>query len=296
MTLDVICVGAATIDIIAVVDSMPGGDDRVVVEPFIVAGGGPAATAAVALARLGATVGFCGVVGDDDAGGLVRTLLEDEGVDVSWLTTFPDINTPQSMVIVSQESQTRTIITTPSMTSEPSRIPVDASRWLHVDQTGYAATRAALRDWGSTALLSIDAGNPIEELDLRGVELYAPTTASLGRAFPARDVTRSLRAAAQAGARHVVATAGDEGSYVLVGDQAVRTEPYLVETVSTMGAGDVFHGAILAGLIEGKSITDAAIRANAVAALSCRAVDGRSGIPNAVDTDRFMAAASWRNR
>ena len=52
-----------------------------------------------------------------------------------------------------------------------------------------------------------------------------------------------------------------------------------VDVVSTLGAGDVFHGALLACLDRGLPLRDALVRANACAALSCRALDGRSAIP-----------------
>ena len=53
-----------------------------------------------------------------------------------------------------------------------------------------------------------------------------------------------------------------------------------VDPVSTLGAGDVFHGALLACLARGLSLRDSLVRANACAALSCRALDGRSAIPS----------------
>jgi sulfofructose kinase len=327
LLLDVICVGVATVDTIAAVERMPGEDDRVVGEPFVVAGGGPAATAAVALARLGASVGFCGVVGDDDAGALSRALLEDEGVDTRWLRTRRGVRTPQSMIMVSRASCTRSIVTTPSTPPDPGSVPVRASRWLHTDQTGYAAAREALRGQAGPALLSVDGGNPIPGLDLRGVDLYAPTVGSLRAAFPAGEstdeptdestvslaalpagdpgdspggplggVAGSLRAAAAAGARRVVATAGAGGCEVLVDGRAVHVPPVAVEPLSTMGAGDVFHGALLAGLAEGRSLVEAAWRANAVAAISCRGLDGRSGIPHAAEAEKFLSTvrpAPW---
>ncbi|AWS41763.1 carbohydrate kinase family protein [Streptosporangium sp. 'caverna'] len=295
MALDVICVGVVTVDTITTIERMPAEDDRVLGDPFVVAGGGPAATAAVALARLGASVGFCGVVGDDDAGKLSRRLLEDEGVDTRWLRTRPDVRTPQSMIMVSRASGSRSIVTSPSVSPDPGSVPTRASRWLHVDQTGYDSVRAALRGGSDEVSLSIDGGNPIPRLDLRDVDLYSPTVGSLRAAFPAEDVTGSLRAAA-AGARRVVATAGGEGCEVLVNDRVVHVPPVTVDPVSTMGAGDVFHGALLAGLVEGRSLVEAAWRANVVAALSCRALDGRSGIPDAAETEKYLSTvrpAPW---
>ncbi|MBF8190354.1 carbohydrate kinase family protein [Nonomuraea sp. K274] len=285
MPLDVICVGVVTVDTITTIDRLPAADGRVVGEPFTVAGGGPAATAAVALARLGARVGFCGVVGADDAGRLSRKLLEDEGVDTTWLRARPGVRTPQSMIMVSRASGTRAIVTSPSTAPDPP--PRGVARWLHADQTGYAAARVAL---GGGTSLSVDGGNPIPGLDLAGVELYAPTAGSLCAAFPAPDLAASLRAAA-AGAGQVVATLGGDGCDVLVAGELTHVPPVPVEPVSTMGAGDVFHGALLAGLVEGRPLVEAARRANLVAALSCRALDGRSGIPRAAEVEQWLSTA-----
>ena len=63
-----------------------------------------------------------------------------------------------------------------------------------------------------------------------------------------------------------------------------------VDVVSTMGAGDVFHGALLAGLAEGRDLRAAVVFANAVAAMSCRALDGRAAIPSRQEADAFVQA------
>jgi sulfofructose kinase len=247
-----------------------------------VAGGGPAATAAVTLARLGVSVGFCGVVGDDAEGALSRAHLEVAGVDTTWLATRAGVSTTRSMIVVSRHEGSRMIVTTPSDLLD---VPVGPARWLHADQTGYPAIR------GHTgARLSLDGGNPIPGLDVAGLDLYAPSAGALAEAFPAPTLADSMRAAAKAGAGHVVATAGADGCYVLVDGEARHVPPVIVEPlVSTMGAGDVFHGALLAGLVQGRPLLEAAWRANAVAALSCRSLDGRGGIPDAAETERFLS-------
>jgi sulfofructose kinase len=55
-----------------------------------------------------------------------------------------------------------------------------------------------------------------------------------------------------------------------------------------MGAGDVFHGALLAGLVEGRDPREAVVFANAVAAMSCRGLDGRAAIPSRRQADAFV--------
>jgi sulfofructose kinase len=139
--------------------------------------------------------------------------------------------------------------------------------WVHVDQTGYSSVPRDVR-------LSIDAGNPVEGLDVAGVALYGPTQAGLERDFGSAD------AALAAGAELVVVTRGERGctAYSRAGViEAAAAE--VADPVSTLGAGDVFHGALLAALVRQRPLVDALAFANRAAALSCRALDGRSAIP-----------------
>src|ERR1700740_917688 len=112
---DVICVGSVTADLIAVVDHMPAGDERVESPAFVEAGGGPAATAAGGLAAPGARGAFCGVVGPGAAGARSRELLDAEGVDTRWLRVRPGGRTAQSMIIVSRSAGSRSIVTVPCL-------------------------------------------------------------------------------------------------------------------------------------------------------------------------------------
>ena len=66
--VDAVFIGVATFDAIALVDGFPAPDDRVVASEVAYAGGGPAATAAVAASRLGVRTAFVGTVGDDANG------------------------------------------------------------------------------------------------------------------------------------------------------------------------------------------------------------------------------------
>jgi sulfofructose kinase len=267
----VVCVGLATLDTISAVPRHPAAEDRVVATELAVAGGGPAATAAVALARLGTEVAFVGAVGDDEVGEEIRAGLEREGVDVSGLATLRGARSPQSSILVGGDA--RAIVhypgTLPPLTpGERELALMRAAAWVHVDHVGYPAVPRDVR-------LSIDAGNPIDGLDLAGVALYGPSESAL-----ARDVG-SAEAALAAGAELVVVTRGARGCTAYTRDGEVIEEPAsrVERTVSTLGAGDVFHGALLARLAAAAPLREALAFANRCAALSCRALDGRSAIP-----------------
>ena len=290
--LDVICVGAANLDTIASVQHVPGEDERVTTDAFVTAGGGPAATAAVTLSRLGARVGICGVIGDDYAGELVRRMLNEEKVDTTWLRTDARARTAQAYVLASRETRRRSIVTTVATEPSPDEVPIAESTWLHVDQIGFSSARNALRRGGSDTKLSVDAGNPIRDLIVRDVDLYVPTLSVLLQRYNTTDVDDAFMAATKDGARDIVATAGETGTYVLTSSGVVLINSVEVDIESTIGAGDVFHGALLAGLVRGESLIDATRAANAVAALSCRRLDGRSGIPTLAQLREFVSSQS----
>lgn len=279
----VVCVGAATLDTILAVPHHPAADDRVVASELVRAGGGPAATAAVALARLGVPVFFVGSVGEDAAGGAIRAGLEDEGVDVSELTLQAGARSIESAILV--EGGNRTIVTylgtlAPVELSPRALELCRAAAWTHVDQLGYGAVADL------DVRLSVDGGNPIAGLDLARVSLYGPTEAALAGLFPG-EVEEAARAAVAAGPELVVVTRGGEGSIAATAEGELVCSPALdVDVVSTLGAGDVFHGALLAQLVRGAPLPDALAAANACAALSCRALDGRSAIPSTAELER----------
>jgi len=239
----IVCVGLATRDTIYALPRHPAPDDRVVATERVVAGGGPAATAAVAAARLGADVRFVGIVDG-----------ELESVDV--------VRMPGRMIesTILVGDGTRAIVT-----EEPERFTVsadllDGADWVHVDHVGYAALPVP----SNSLLLSVDGGNAVEGLDLSRVTLYSPTQE--------RDDGGR--------ARITVVTRGADGCTAYVDGDSFDVPGYPVDAVSTLGAGDVFHGALVACLDRGLELRDALVKANAAAALSCRALDGRSAIPS----------------
>jgi sugar/nucleoside kinase (ribokinase family) len=120
--------------------------------------------------------------------------------------------------------------------------------------------------------LSIDGGNPIDDLELDGVALYAPTEAT-------DDGGR---------AELTVVTRGSAGCIAYTADATIEAPGFPVEALSTLGAGDVFHGALLAAFVHELPLADALAQANACASLSCRALDGRSAIPTRDELERSV--------
>lgn len=284
MTARVLCLGSLVLDTIAVVDRLPGEDDRVEADQVVLAGGGNASTAAVTMARLGVDVDFAGVVGDDDAGRLLIDGLVAEGVGVEHVIVRDDVQTTNSVVVVSTGSASRLIITRPA--SVPDAIPAGYD-WLHVDKIGY---RTLLGAGGYPGRVSIDDGNPVPDLDLGLIDLYVPTAQVLLERYGAADPLEAAHRALADGAHTVVATDGSRGSFGADAAEVAYAPALPIVPLSSLGAGDVFHGALLAAVVLGKPLGEAIRFANVTAALSCRAVDGRSGIPGRAEVEDTLRA------
>lgn len=271
----IVCVGTASLDLILVAARMPDADERIEASDVSLSGGGNAANAAVAIARMGLPVEFCGTVGADRAGDWVIAELVAAGVGVDLVARREDAATAQSAVLVSSESGERAIVTHPA--PAPPRVP-DGFDWVHLDKAGWACVPPG---GIPGARLSVDDGNLIPGLDVSLLSWYVPTAAVLRKRYSTPSAVDAARRARSEGAQCVVGTEGSTGSFGLDERGVLTFAPALdVRPLSTLGAGDVFHGALLAALALGRELEDALRFANVTAALSCRGLDGRSAVPH----------------
>lgn len=280
-------VGCATLDSIALVEDYPAADSRTVAADFATAGGGPAATAAVAAARAGAATAFAGVLGTDEEGDRIIAGLQAEGVDTSAVIRDPNVKTGASVIVVSKASESRAIVTRPV---PPVSFPagsrfhelLQSAAWVHVDHLGWNAVASGTRGDLGTLRISVDAGNPIPSFNPKGVALYVPTIERLRAEYGEQlSAAALLQKAVDDGASAVVATAGSEGAWVKDGNgDPVHVPATPANIVSTLGAGDVYHGALLAAVAAGLPLVEAAAFAGRTASASCQGLDGRSAIPH----------------
>jgi sugar/nucleoside kinase (ribokinase family) len=287
-SLDVICVGSAKYDTLTWVDHQPREDERILADQIVNAAGGNANTAAAAAARQDVSVGLCTTLGCDPQGDYLVSRLESFGVDTRFVTRRPDRATPLSINIACGASATRSIITVASPPLELTAALRATARWFHFDAEGFAAAHETIRAGKLDGRVSVDAGISIGTRDLTGIDLYAPTRERLIADFGG-DLESAMADAAAAGARDVVVTLGSQGCAILSAGSYRYLPAYPVEVVSTLGAGDVFHGALVAALVRGHELFSAAQIASVSAALACRSIDGQSAIPSLAELDDHLA-------
>jgi sulfofructose kinase len=293
-SIQAVCVGVITIDTIASVDKYPGEDERVLANEIARAGGGPAAVAAVTMSRLGVKSAIVGTIGDDADGKEVLRIFAREGVDTSGVSIGTSA-TAGSVIVASKERSARAISTRQPVLQAPmndaAKKLIANSQWLHVDHVGVKRLEEAGISRGKGPQISFDAGYGVETFDPIVVDLFVPTDRQMALRYPGVDLAVALENDSMKAGNTVVATQGSAGSAGFSPETGLVTAPgFKVDVMSTLGAGDVFHGALVAQLIQGHPLQEAIRRANAVAALSCRGLDGQSKIPTTTELDAYLEA------
>ena len=262
-------------------------------------GGGPAATAAVTVARLGGRACLVARVGDDPTGTSIQAELAGLGIDVSAMRALPGSRSASSNVVVDTDGERQ-------ITHFPGRgldvqadwvVPaiLEAAGAALVDMGWWQGARRVLelaRLAGIPTVLDADlSADPRSEALLQMAEHVVFSQAALVRASGDPDPTRGLAwARSRLPGRYLGVTLGAGGYAWLDRDTLHRVKGHSVRVVDTLGAGDVFHGAYALALAEGRSVADAAAFANAAAALKCERPSGRRGIPARAEVDAFLNA------
>ena len=223
-----ISVGHAALDRIYRINAFPAEPTKVRALESIEVGGGMAANAAVAAARLGGKVELWSRVGDDNAGAIVRAGLKAEKIDIRALQEFEDARTSTSAIIVDGKGE-RLIVgmrdtAIPSSTSwlplervAEANVVLADLRWLEATRTVFSRARKE----GVPTVLDADLGAREALPDLLRVTDYAIFSAPALREF-AHGTTDEQRLAdiLTRGPRHAGVTLGAEGyAWVEVGRQ-----------------------------------------------------------------------------
>ena len=251
--------------------------------------GGSSSIFAFNLARLGAKVGFVGVVGDDFFGTFVTERLRWAGVDVRALKRLR--RTKTGLTIWCQKGRQRAGITyngTIAMlrARDVSDRELRSARHLHVGayflleklHSGAAALFRRAKKLGLTTSLDCNY-DPAETWDsgirqvLQFTDVFFPNEIEALRLTNCRNVEDAATELAKL-SRIAVVKLGARGALVCTGGKLFRVPAVKTRVVDTTGAGDSFDAGFLASFLKGGSI-EASARAGAAA--GARAVSAVGG-------------------
>ena len=294
MTFDVACVGIAVYDVVFELDSLPVTAGKQFAQGMFELTGGPAAVAALTVARLGGSVSFAGRLGTDRWAEQIISDLVAAGVDVSHCRRVEGASTPVSAVMLDPSGEraivnyTDAALFDPEPPPEPDATVILAdSRWPEGARTALDAARPTTR----ARVLDLDQTVEPEAL-IPVVEAATHIVASRAglQDFTGTDNVEAGLARLTSAERWVAVTDGSSPIRWRRGAASGTVPTVPVDVVHTLGAGDVFHGAFALALAEGKEETGALRFAAAAAAHRCR-VRARGGIPRRQDLQDVTGGA-----
>jgi len=291
--IDVLCVGQASYDLVFSVPHHPGPDEKSVASLFTGCGGGPAANAAVTVARLGRRAAFAGYLGEDFYGRIHHEELARENVRTDFVYRG-SVPTPLSVILVKPGGK-RTVINYKHPAIPP---PTDPAALLlncrpkvilfdgHEPHLAPVFMAHARRGKIPTVL---DAGSVhAGTREIVGGVDYLVASEKFSRDFTnEKDVVRAAQKLHNY-ASAVVVTRGEAGLVWRTAEGAGQLDAFAVEAVDTTGAGDAFHGAFAAGLSEKMDWLELLRYSSVAAALTCTRYGARPAIPDADAVDRFL--------
>jgi len=294
----VLCLGLASHDTLWRVEALPTEPLKIRASDVVEVGGGMAATAAVAVARLRGRAAYWGRIGRDAVGETILDELAAEGVDTGEVRRFAGCRSTVATVLIDRAGERLVCaFIDPSIPDDADWLPLDRiaqfdavladTRW----PPGAAAVLAAARRRGIPGVLDADISDAETLASLAAEASHTVFSAPALRRFSGcDDLAEALRRCGRARPPGAVfgVTDGERGSLWLIGDALERIPAPPIRAVDTLGAGDVFHGALALALAEGKSLEQSACFAGAAAALKCKTFGGRRGTPRREQVDALL--------
>lgn len=305
----VVVIGSVHTDLIAGASRMPGPGDSVTGTTFVTAPGGKAANQACQIARCGIDVALIGNLGDDHFGAELRAGLEAAGVGTRFLTSDPDHPTGTSTVLAAAGEYASIIV--PGAAAHLTASQIDAAfdaierpvalvlqLELPVPIVTYAATRAEQR--GVRVVLNAspvpDEPESLPAALWRATDILVVNRAEATRlvgghgADAPAELARTL--ASRYGVGIVVVTLGPFGAVIHEYGSLFEQLAFPAKVVDSIGAGDAFLGALVAGLVAGRPLAQATRRAAAAGAIAVGGRGALDSMPTGDQIDEFLRHAS----
>lgn len=300
---DLVGFGLNAVDHLCVVPHYPRFDTKTEILHYERLAGGQVATTVTFISRMGLKAKYIGKVGSDDLGRFSQQSLRSEKIDTSSVLVEAGARNQYAFIIIDKNSGERTILwerdTRLSFRDdELRREDVCGGRMLHLDGHDYAAAlRAATwaQEEGIPVMIDLDKVVPYSDELISKVD-FLITSSNFPPDFTGiADPIESLLALRQSCAGFLAVTLGAQGAMAVVGEECIRFPAFKVHAVDTTGAGDIFHGGFIYGLLQNWPLEEIMSFANAAAGLNCTHLGARAGIPPLSEILQLANSGAYRH-
>jgi sugar/nucleoside kinase (ribokinase family) len=297
--VDVVGIGSCTVDYFAIVPRLLGPEEKINAERMEIHAGGVTANNLTQVARLGASTGWLGLIGDDENGRIIQKAFTDDGMDLSGIEVVKGEHSSLTWIPVDVEGE-RCIYMFPNITGKISVYQVLNRFAPHIKNAKHFHTEASqlpivpvkeamrvAQEAGARVLFDLDVSPSFfaqanlgtqEELteSLRYVDVLKPCKAAARELTGEADYEKIANKLLDLGPKLVAITIGAEGCLIASREKSYTIPAFQVDVVDTTGAGDAFMGGLSYGLLQGWDTRRVGLLANACAALCCTKVGARA--------------------
>ncbi len=300
----ILCTGIAVLDEVFRVDEFPPPDGKAMASEFVAVGGGCAANAAVAIARLGGEASYAGPLGgpagQEPISDRILAGLAAEGVDCAGCVRLDGVTSALSAIFVNARGA-RTIATyrdhrLDAVTPRDAEALAGRADAVLADNRfpvfSLPICRAALRR-GVPVVLDADKpatpGDPMFAACSHIVFSSEALRATMGMDDPGAALLKF----GEATNAFLAVTNGADPVLWRDHDDVIHALPvFRIDAVDTLAAGDIFHGAFTLALLEGRDTVDALRFAAAAAGAKCTRFGGSAAAPRRAEVDALLGETS----
>ncbi|WP_293909407.1 ribokinase [Deinococcus sp.] len=278
-------VGSVNTDILVRVVRPPAPGETVLGGDAQVLPGGKGANQAVAAARAGASVQFCGALGRDSFASVARTALTGAGVD---LTHLRELDSPSGVALITVSEGGENSITVASGANRhysPADLSADWTGVTHLltqqeisPEVVLAAAQRA-KQVGAQVILNAAPGRELAADLWPLIDVLIVNEHELAQLSGSGDEEENARSLLQRGLSTVIVTLGSRGSLAVTSTGTLRQPAHPVQVVDTTGAGDTFCGVLVAWLAGGAELPEALRAAGMAGALACTKLGAQAAMP-----------------
>lgn len=292
---DIIGFGICAVDFIGLVERYPGPGEKAPLQAFSKQGGGNTGTALTAATRLGAKTAYLGKLGLDEYSLFLLDEFQKQGVGTRHVIFEKQAQPPVSFIHVDKHSGEKRISRYwqefKIAPQELNRSVIQNSRLLFLDhyytEAGLAAARW-IKESDGTVVVDAERFTPGFDEILKTADYVIASHKFTLQQTGDNDPQGGAKSLQKKYGNIVVVTAGEKGAFCETQEESFHQPAFSVNVVDTTGAGDVFHGAFMIGLLENWPLRKTVEFSAAAAALKCRGLGGRAMIPTRQEALSFL--------
>jgi sugar/nucleoside kinase (ribokinase family) len=297
--VDVVGIGSCGVDYFAIVPRLLGAEEKISATRMEIHAGGVTGNNLTQVARLGATTGWLGLIGDDQNGDLIQKAFTEDNMDLSGVEVVKGEYSTMTWIPVDAQGE-RCIYMFPNVNGRLTVHQVMTRFAPHIrkakhfhteaSQLPIAPVRAAMqiaKEASVRVIFDFDVTpNFFSQMNLGSQEELTESLELVDVLKPCKAAAREMTGESDYGAiadklldlgpSLVAITQGADGCLIATRKERVHVPAFKVKVVDTTGAGDAFMGGLSYGLLQGWGFTRVGTFANACAALCCTKVGARA--------------------